>query len=263
MSSPHTSSVRIEPLLDPSEMPALASIFDIATKASGDKFHEALVRYVENPYEETMKRLQTAHSAPRDGTSPEQHFVFKAVEVILRHSAEDGQEDGGRNPGGVLHETATDEKIVGMAHWTIGYIDLPKVDPFEQQAASASASARTEGAPEITPLEDPITTGGGSAAVPEPEPELEPFDFYTACRKPVRNRYISHIRGKKHVCKSYSVSLEPKPPVSTTSLSPDPSLLENTSSPFPSLTIRRSPPYCRSSRLPAPRNCKPTPTMGP
>lgn len=220
MSSPPASSVRIEPVTDASELSALASIFDVAAKASGDRFHEALMRYVEDPYRETMKRLQSAHSTPTEKNPAEQHFLFKAVETSPRYSPGDGQISGGENPGGLLQEQPTLEKIVGMAHWTVGYIDLPKIDPFEQQAASAATSVSTEPSVKTVPLEDPIGVKGGIATSTkadlelEPEPEPEPFDFYAICRKPVRNAYISQIRGKKHVCESDPPCLKSDSPVS-------------------------------------------------
>jgi hypothetical protein len=198
MSAASDSSVKVEPVTDSSELPALASIFDIATKASGDKFHEVLKRYVDDPYQETMERLQAALSAPVEDNPAEQHFLFKAVETVPKYSPRDNKKHGRDNPGGVLREMPTKEKIVGMAHWTVGYIDLPKVDPFEQQAAPASVV--TEKSPDSAPLEEPIATIGEGATASKPE--LEPFDFYAVCRKPVRNIYISQIRGKKHVCKS-------------------------------------------------------------
>src|SRR5947209_19329514 len=85
-------------------------------------------------------------------------------------------------------------------HW---YINLPKVDPFEQQTVASLAPATTdEPSTEATPLEEPITTGAEPVAGSKPESDTQPFDFYVTCRKPVRNTYISQIGGKKHVCKS-------------------------------------------------------------
>ena len=236
MCSPPASSVRIEPTTDPSELSALASIFDVAMKASGDRFYEAMVRYVEDPYIETMKRLQAALSAVIEESPAEQHFLLKAVETSPRYSPGDGQISGGGNPGGLLQEQSTHEKIVGMAHWTVGYIDLPKLDPFEQQAASAATSVSTEPSVETLQLEDPIYVKGETATSTKPEPEPEPFDFYAVCRKPVRNAYISQIRGKKHVCESDSLCLKPDSPVShaTTPSFGLPSLCLKYSQPFPS-----------------------------
>ena len=60
MSSPPTLTVTVEPVTDPADLPDLASIFDVATIASTDKFREALMRYVDDPYKETMEHLQAA-----------------------------------------------------------------------------------------------------------------------------------------------------------------------------------------------------------
>jgi hypothetical protein len=188
MSSQFISSVRIERVSDPSDVPALASVFDIAILASGDNFRELLKRYVEDPYTEVERHLRSALSPPAEA-STQQHFVLKAVWP--------GDDDtrGEGNPAGVGREMRTTDTIVGMAYWSMGYIDIPKVDPFEQQTASAPTSVVGDESTERAPLGQPIATS------PEPEPS---FDFYTVCRRPVRNTYISHIQGKKHICKSYS-----------------------------------------------------------
>jgi hypothetical protein len=200
MSSPRASSVRIEPVSDPSELHTLASVFDMAIRASGDKFREVLMRYVEDPYKETMKHLEAAQV---DEHSLEQHFLFKAVMTVPKYSAGDCRELGWGNAGGVLPETLTEEKIVGMAHWTVGYINLPKVDPFEQQTVASFAPATTdEPSTEATPLREPVATSAETITDSKPESDTQSFDFYAVCRKPVRNTYISQIRGKKHVCKS-------------------------------------------------------------
>jgi GNAT superfamily N-acetyltransferase len=203
MSSPPTSSVRIELAPDPSEMPALVSIFDIAIKASGDKFHEVLMRYAEDHYKETTKRLQAAQSTPVEDSPAERHFVLKAIETVPGYSSGDSHEHGRGNSGEMLEEKAMEEKIVGMAHWTIGYINLSKADPFEQQIVASAALATTENeSAEVRALEEPISMSAETGAASNPGSDPEPFDFYAVCRKPVRNTYISQIRGKKHVCKS-------------------------------------------------------------
>ena len=210
MSNHAVSSVEIKPVSDPAELPALFSIFDIALQASHDGFRELLIRYFGDSYQEIIERLQAAFSADTASNPAEQHFVFKAVETVPGYSGEDGRKCERDNPGGVLTTQPMVERIVGMAHWTVGYIDIPKVDPSEQQAASTSASASaptaTGGSTEAMPLEEPIATSGHTATHTKLKPEPEPFDFYAVCRKPVRNFYISQIRGKKHVCKSHSLS---------------------------------------------------------
>jgi hypothetical protein len=202
MSSPCASSVSVEPVSDPSELHALASVFNIAITASGDKFQEALMRYVEDPYKEIMTRLEAALSTQVDEHSLEQHFLFKAVMTVPKYSAGDCKQLGRGNTNGVLPAMSTEEKVVGMAHWTVGYINLPKVDPFEQTVAPLAPATTSEPSTEATPLEEPIATGAETVADSRPESDTQPFDFYAVCRRPVRNTYISQIRGKKHVCKS-------------------------------------------------------------
>jgi hypothetical protein len=246
MSSPRASSVRVEPVSDPSELRTLASVFDIAIRASGDKFNDVLIRYAEDPYKETMKHLEAALSAQVDENSLEQHFLFKAVITVPKYPAGDCKELGRRNVGGVLPETPVEEKIVGMAHWTVGYINLPKVDPFEQQTVASLAPATTDGpSTEATPLEEPVTTGAETVADSKPESGTQPFDFYAVCRKPVRNIYISQIRGKKHVCKSAHVISHLSDNCSSR-LFPNPFFYPPTLYTLRrSLTLYRSPPPCR------------------
>ena len=248
---------------DPSELHTLASVFDIAIRASGDKFNEVLMRYVEDPYKETMKHLEAAQSAQVDEHSLEQHFLFKAVMTVPKYSAGDCKELGWGNAGGVLPGTPTEEKIVGMAHWTVGYINLPKVDPFEQQTVASLAPATTdEPSTEATPLEESIATGAEIIADSKPESDTQPFDFYTVCQKPVRNTYISQIRGKKHVCKSCPCH-NPSLGQPLFKALPNPLLYLPTRYTLRrSLTLYRSPPHCRPPRLSTSRRRRPTPAMG-
>jgi hypothetical protein len=201
------SPVRIEPVSDPSEIPALASVFDTAILASGDNFRELLKRYVGDLYTEVEKRLGAALSSAAEGTT-EQHFVLKAVKTVPRSFPGDDNKRGAGNPDGASREMPTKEIIVGMAYWTIGYTDIPKVNPFERPSASAPASVVGDESAEKARLEEAIVAGVETANAPEHEPS---FDFYAVCRKPVRNTYISQIRGKKHVCKYCSRFQNPRP----------------------------------------------------
>jgi hypothetical protein len=207
MSNQFISSVRIEPVSDPSEIPALASVFDTAILASGDNFRELLKRYVEDPYTEVEKRLEAALSPAAEG-STEQHFVLKAVKTVPRSFPGNNNKRGEENTDRASRQMPTKEIVVGMAHWTIGYINIPKVDPLERQSASAPASVVGDESTEKARLEETIVTGVETANAPEGEPS---FDFYAVCRKPVRNTYISQIRGKKHVCKYCSQFQNPRP----------------------------------------------------
>ena len=133
--------------------------------ASGVKFQEVLMRYVEDPYKEIMTRLEAALSTKVGEHSLEQHFLFKAVMTVPENSAGDCKELGRGNSNGVLPATPTEEKVVGMAHWTVGYINLPKVDPFEQQTVASLGPATTsEPSTEATPLEEQIATGAETVA---------------------------------------------------------------------------------------------------
>src|SRR5436305_167225 len=70
------------------------------------------------------------------------------------------------------------------------------------RASSVRIEPVSEPSTEAAPLEEPIATGAETIADSKPESDTQPFDFYAVCCKPVRNTYISQIRGKKHVCKS-------------------------------------------------------------
>jgi hypothetical protein len=239
---PLSSFVKIEPVSDASELPALASVFDVAAKASGDTFHELLRRYAGGDvHQQLVEQLQAAYystgtsntddsgSGNAGGLAKGQHFVFKAVvveETTSPTTSDDAPDGGGQEFSGHGHDPGgagvqqkdhqgvkREEIVVGMAHWTVGYIDLsPKVDPFEEHQpqlalAPSSASVGAEDSPptRAVPLEDPIVkssgSGGKATAATKEEGAGQPFDFYAVIRKPVRNTYISQIRGKKHVCK--------------------------------------------------------------
>lgn len=201
MSHPRGLSVRIESVSDLTDVPILASIFDAAIIASGDDFRELLKRYVEDPYTEVEQRLEAALLHPSVG-SAEQHFVFKAVETVPSLSTADSQGNGPQNAVEVQGVMPTKESIVGMAHWTVGYIDLPKVDPFAQEPTSLPTTTGPQESAGQTRLEEPMPSSVEVVNIGEHESS---FDFYAVCRKPIRNTYISQIRGKKHICKCCSL----------------------------------------------------------
>lgn len=93
-------SLHVQPVTDEAELPLLASIFDEALKYA-DSFHEVMTRCLPmSVYEDALTALQKGFHDPT-------HFIFKAVD------------DHG--------------EILGISHWTVGYISIPKVDPFANE----------------------------------------------------------------------------------------------------------------------------------
>jgi hypothetical protein len=92
-------------------------------KDAGDGFYEVMARYSSSLYEEAMTRLSSSIKSKDD-------YVFKAIEVTA---------DSG---GAVL-----DEKIVGLTYWFVGFIDIPKVDPFEERNKNSETATEDITAP--------------------------------------------------------------------------------------------------------------------
>src|SRR5271163_2974012 len=141
------SQICIEPATA-ADIPTLASIFDIAT--STDAFHEVMKRHGPlSPYEDGMKSMS-------DGmTNPNQH-IFKAVERSMDTTG-----------------TVIGEKVIGMAQWSVGWIENPKVDPFakESRDESEGVMSHVTGSVATAPKESPPK--GRCDETPAP-----PFDFY-------------------------------------------------------------------------------------
>lgn len=78
-------------------------------KDAGDGFNEVMARYSSSLCEEAVTRLSSSIKSKDD-------YVFKAIEVTAV------------SDGAVL-----DEKIVALTHWFVGFIGIPKGDPFEDR----------------------------------------------------------------------------------------------------------------------------------
>ena len=169
-------SIRIEPVRDLDDAPALASIFATAIQHSRDGFYDFVTRYFDEPPWEP-KRIQ-------HGIEDKDNFVFKAVE--------ERQDDMGN---------VVEEKIVGFSQWFIGYISIPKVEPMNQEPNDEQTRKENTS----VALSAAIISEDGSATKEtesEPSLESEPLDLYDMCVRPMTNAYITFIRGKRHVCKS-------------------------------------------------------------
>ena len=164
-----TTTITILPVTDPTEIPVLASIFDHALIAGGDGFHTIMERYSGHTvYEDTIEKLEKALKNPDEA-------AFKAVEVTRASNGE-----------------VVKEEIVGVSQWFVGFIDLPKHDPFSPPSGEAAA------VPGLPPVAIPVSEQGASR--PETASAMpREIDFYGTIIRPIVNIYISNIRGKRHV----------------------------------------------------------------
>jgi GNAT superfamily N-acetyltransferase len=167
------SEIRIEPINDEKDFPICAQLCSDAI--APDPFSFFLEQYGDQSlYESTLNRLRDAAS-PDNSTD----FAFKAVIDEVDGSGQ------------------TTEKIVGVSHWYIGYIVLPKVDPFEMKFVS---QAQETGTTDLA-LEDGNDNPPVPSSVTSNTLKHRRRALMADHRRQVGNLYISNVRGKKHVCK--------------------------------------------------------------
>lgn len=164
------ANIRIEPITSTADIPICAQLCTDAVRP--DPFHTFLERYSPEPfYDSTVVRLTDAIS-PENKTD----FAFKAVLSI-------------ENDNGEIQDV-----IVGCSHWYVGYVVVPKVDPFAKKVV--------EKGDEIGPEEIAVGDEQGSVEVNERSPrEVEKAKVMYEVHRQHGNLYIGKIRGKKHVCK--------------------------------------------------------------
>jgi GNAT superfamily N-acetyltransferase len=164
------SAIHIEPITDEKDFPVCAQLCDDAI--ASDPFSFFLEHYGDQKFREsTLAHLRAAanHENSTD-------FAFKAV---IDESDGSGQ---------------TTEKIVGFSHWYIGYIVLPKVDPFEERVVSQRRAIDTH-----------LALGDGTDVAPVPSSSTNDSlkhrrqALMADHRRQLGNLYISNVRGKKHV----------------------------------------------------------------
>ena len=153
------SSVRIVEVTDLSEIPELARLSDLCIQP--DPLHAFLEKYSGNTvFDSTASKLTAAINDPNSK-------VFKAVKPIR---SEDGQ---------IVAE------LVGLSQWYVGYLVVPKVDPF----ALCDVGGELKGVP-----------AGSSFVIPDvPKLEDAKADPYSEILRKSGNSYVAAIRGKKHV----------------------------------------------------------------
>lgn len=164
------AAVRIEPITSSDDIPTCATICTEAVRP--DPMHTFLDRYrAESFYESTVARLTDAIN--QDNRTD---FAFKAVQAV-------------DNPKG-----GTRDEILGVSHWYVGYVVIPKVDPFSKQVP--------EEVNEIGP--DEVSIGDEEGAV-EVEHNHQKLSRARAVMDEMGrlhgNFYVGSIRGKRHVCK--------------------------------------------------------------
>ena len=166
-----TQSLRIEEVTDLQLVPELARLTDLALQPDG--FYAFANAYApKSIYEETVDRFTSAIEDPKS-------YVFRAV---LTTVGEDG--------------TRTDQ-LVGLSQWYVGYLIVPKVDPF----APKLSEARAENVPDVAD----IATAGASEKARTVDKTMRtesgtspnPFD---AVGRELGNSQIRAIRGKRHIC---------------------------------------------------------------
>ena len=79
-------------------------------------------------------------------------------------------------------------QIVGMAHWKAPwYLEVEKVDPFAKvNDAHAGDANAVPLLPTVKEPDDPVRAAGVA--------------MFNDSKRKIGNAYVTHIRGKKHVC---------------------------------------------------------------
>jgi GNAT superfamily N-acetyltransferase len=163
-------SIRIEPVTDPLLVPELARLTDLALQ--NDAFHAFSAQYAPKPvHEETFDRL---YAALKDSNS----YIFRALMDAV-------DENGLKR-----------EQLVGFTQWFVGYLNVPKVDPFARQQTS-----NVGGHADVTDVAVAEEAGSGQLPVDtKAAPEVVSPDPFAILAKETGNCHVKAIRGKKHVC---------------------------------------------------------------
>jgi GNAT superfamily N-acetyltransferase len=150
----------IHPVTSIDDIHTLATVFIRATTQK-DTFWEMVCRYGSG----SVSPFDTLLELLRESFEHPDHHLFKAV----------------HDPTG---------EVVGMAQWKAPwYLQVEKVDPFAtaQDGANGDLNAAALGSSvKELPRDDPSRAAGVAS--------------FQDSRRQVRNAYITHIRGKKHVC---------------------------------------------------------------
>ena len=166
------TNLSIQSVTDPAEIPALARICELAMQ--GDLFGKYHINFTGASFEQASIKAMTEALQTPGG------YVFKAV---LQSQEEDG---------------SVKDQIIGASQWYVGYLDIPKVDPFAPKTLlerDETQSANVD-----------MVKGDGQAeakttnAVVEVVSEMTEAMVFKETMRITGNAYVSAIRGKKHVC---------------------------------------------------------------
>lgn len=162
-----THSLRIEEVTDLQLVPELARLTDLALQPDG--FHAFANAYApKSIYEETVDSFTAAIEDPKS-------YVFRAILTTV------GEDRTGTN------------QLVGLSQWYVGYLIVPKVDPFARKLSEP----RAENAPDVT---DIATAGANEKArTMKIESGTSPNAFDAVGRE-LGNSQVRAIRGKRHIC---------------------------------------------------------------
>ena len=167
-------SLRIEEVTDSQLIPELAQLSDITLEA--DSFHAFIDKYhPQSAYDETLEKMTAAMH------DPDSH-VFRAV---LTSFDNDG---------------VPTEQVVGCTHWYVGYVQVPKTDPFAPKPSTKKLEVSDVAVPtmaEANGQAQTIETARQieSGLVPNPSEAVD---------RAVGNAIIKAIRGKRYIRKYIS-----------------------------------------------------------
>ena len=174
-----TESLDIEEVTDLHHVLELARLADLALQPDG--FHALVNKYgPKTIHEDTFDKLTAAIEDP-------QSHVFRAVLTTI-------DDDG-----------TAKKHLVGLAQWYVGYLIIPKMDPFAPKNAPAEADKMTD-VNEIATAE-----ANGKASTIETavkiKPEINPNPLDAVTRES-GNSHIRAIRGKRHICEEPFLALQ-------------------------------------------------------
>jgi hypothetical protein len=165
-------NLRIEEVTDAQLVPELAELLD--TSLRPDSIYEFFNTHGPSTvYKDTIERVTAAIQSPDSK-------VFRAILAVTN-------EDG-----------TTKDILVGMTQWQIGYIVLPKVDPFAPKSKAAEDG-------KVVVVADVAIPDQNGEATPLPAPkeysEQATSELFKEHTRLSGNAYVSSIRGKRHICK--------------------------------------------------------------
>ncbi|KIW15729.1 hypothetical protein PV08_05779 [Exophiala spinifera] len=174
---PNSVKYTIEPVTSEADLPALAYLSGLAL--GPDPYSEFRERYgPQSLYDDTLEKLT---NAMRDKSG--QSSLFKVVLVP------DSDEESGK------------ETVIGLSQWRLGYLNVPKTDPFAIKRDNDAPSSTAQSV-ETTVVAKPNDDGeaeGLDIARAKKTPKPKPFysNPLEEHGRMIWNSVITHIRGKR------------------------------------------------------------------